>query len=176
MKTAQSILFQFEKTSGIWLASKNKYSEEQFAGKPDANSWSIGQVYNHLVAGTRLYHLQQIAQCLDGRQVERNGKMKFPGKVVFFLGSIPPMRIKVPPSETYTPKQPPNIDLMKTGLVKLAKMMQETEQKLSGASEISKTAHPAFGFLNAREWFQLIEMHFRHHLRQKERIDRFLAN
>jgi hypothetical protein len=53
--------------------------------------------------------------------------------------------------------------------------MHETEQKLSSASEIPKTAHPAFGFLNAREWFHLIEMHFRHHLRQKKRLDRFLA-
>ncbi len=110
MKTTQSILTQFEKTSGIWLASLNKYSEEQFARKPDANSWSIGQVYNHLVAGTRLYHLQQIAQCLEGRQIEQNEKMKFPGKIIFFLGSFPPTRVKVPPSETYTPKQPPNID------------------------------------------------------------------
>ena len=68
-----------------------------------------------------------------------------------------------------------NIEVMKTGLEKLIKIMRETEQKLSGASENSKTAHPGFGFLNTREWFHLIEMHFRHHLRQKKRLDRFLA-
>ena len=175
MKTAQSILSQFEKTAGIWLASLNQYSEGQFAKKPDADSWSIGQVYNHLVAGTRLYPLQQIAQCLEGTQTVRNAGKKFPGKLTFFFGSFPPKRIKVPPSETYTPKQPPNIEAMKTGLEKLLKMMRETEKKLSDASEILKTAHPAFGFLNAREWFYLIEMHFRHHLRQKKRLDRFLA-
>jgi hypothetical protein len=37
-----------------------------------------------------------------------------------------------------------------------------------------KTAHPAFGFLDAFEWFQLIEIHFRHHLRLKNRLDKFL--
>jgi len=175
MKTTQSILSQFEKTAGIWLASLSQYSEEQFAKKPNADSWSIGQVYNHLVAGTRLYPLQQIVQCLEGKQTEINGRKQLPGKVTFFLGSFPPMRIKVPPSETYTPKQPQNIDAMKSGLEKLIKIIQETEKKISDASEISKTAHPAFGFLNAREWFHLIEMHFRHHLRQKKRLDRFLA-
>jgi hypothetical protein len=175
MKTTRAILSQFEKTVGIWLASLNHYTEEQFVKKPNADSWSIGQVYNHLVAGTRLYQLQQIAQCLDGKQIEKNGRKKFPGKLTFILGSFPPMRIKVPPSETYTPKQPPNIEAMKTGLKKLVKIMRETEQRLAGASEIPKTAHPAFGFLNAREWFLLIEMHFRHHLRQKKRLDHFLA-
>jgi hypothetical protein len=175
MKTTRSILSQFEKTACLWLASLSQYSEEQFAQKPNADSWSIGQVYNHLVAGTRLFPLQQIAQCLEGKQTEKNVGKKFPGKLTFFLGSFPPIRIKVPPSDTYTPKQPPNIEAEKTGLEKLVKIMGETEQKLSGASEIPKTAHPAFGFLNAREWFHLIEMHFRHHLRQKKRLDRFLA-
>jgi DinB superfamily len=175
MKTTQSILSRFENTAGVWLTSLSQYSEAQFAKKPNADSWSIGQVYNHLVAGTRLYHLQQIAQCLEGKQTERNGRKQLPGKLTFFLGSFPPIRIKVPPSETYTPKQPQNIDTMKSGLEKLIKIMRETEQKLSGVSEISKTAHPAFGFLNAREWFHLIEMHFRLHLRQKKRLDHFLA-
>jgi hypothetical protein len=175
MKTTQSILSQFEKTAGVWLTSLSQYSEEQFAKKPNADSWSIGQVYNHLVAGTRLYQLQHIAQCLEGKQTTGTLEKKLPGKLIFFWGSFPPMRVNVPPSETYTPKQPPNIEAMRTGLEKLIKIMQETEKKLPGASEISKTAHPAFGFLNAREWFQLIEMHFRHHLRQKKRLDHFLA-
>jgi hypothetical protein len=83
MKTAQSILSKFEKTAGIWLASLSQYSEEQFAKKPDADSWSIGQVYNHLVAGTRLYQLQQIAQCIEGRQNTSNGEKKLPGKIFF---------------------------------------------------------------------------------------------
>jgi|WetSurMetagenome_2_1015567.scaffolds.fasta_scaffold194726_1 hypothetical protein len=175
MKSTQSILSQFETTAGIWLASLSQYSEEQFARKPDENSWSIGQVYNHLVTGTRLYQLQQVARCLEGKKNEKNAGKKLPGKLTFLLGSFPPLRIKVPPSEIYTPKQPSNIETMKTGLEKLITIMRETERKLAGASAISKTSHPAFGFLNAQEWFHLIEMHFRHHLHQKKRLDRFLA-
>lgn len=176
MKTAQSILSQFEKTAEIWLDSINQYSEEQFAKKPDTDSWSIGQVYNHLIVGTRLYHLQQIALCLESKQTDGNAVKTLPGKLMFFIGSFPPMRIKVPPSITYTPAQPPNIEAMRSGLEKLILIMRGTERKLSAASEVSKTEHPAIGSLNAREWFQLIEMHFRHHLRQKKRLDRFLAS
>jgi hypothetical protein len=28
--------------------------------------------------------------------------------------------------------------------------------------------------LNATEWFAIVEMHYRHHLRQKERLDALL--
>jgi len=176
MKTAKSILFQFEKTAKIWLSAIDHYSEEQFIKKRDADTWSVGQIYNHLVNGTLSYTLQQVEQCLDGSKTERNGSKTLPGKLTFMLQSFPPIRIKVPPSEIYTPKQPENIEVMSTGLEKLIVKMRETEKKLSGAGETRKTAHPAFGFLNAREWFQLIEMHFRHHLRQKKRLDNFLAS
>lgn len=30
--------------------------------------------------------------------------------------------------------------------------------------------HPRFGGLNALEWFRLIEMHYRHHLLQKQHL------
>ena len=37
-----------------------------------------------------------------------------------------------------------------------------------------KTKHPGLGYFSAEEWLQFAEMHFRHHLRQKKRIDEFL--
>ena len=37
-----------------------------------------------------------------------------------------------------------------------------------------KVEHPGFSYLNAKEWYQLIEMHFRHHQRQKKELDQFL--
>jgi hypothetical protein len=37
-----------------------------------------------------------------------------------------------------------------------------------------KTKHPGLGFFNANEWLQFAEMHLRHHLKQKERIEEFL--
>ncbi|RAP28452.1 hypothetical protein C2W64_04886 [Brevibacillus laterosporus] len=30
-----------------------------------------------------------------------------------------------------------------------------------------KMMHPGFGALNAQEWYVLVEMHYRHHLLQK---------
>jgi len=38
-----------------------------------------------------------------------------------------------------------------------------------------KTNHVILGMLTATEWYQLMEMHFRHHLRQKEELEHFLS-
>ncbi len=173
MKSTSSILKEFEKTAEIWKTSLDVYTETHFAQKPSADEWSIGQVYNHLVSGTNRFHLAHIRQCLNGAESTPEGKT-LPGKLIYLLGSFLPVRIKVPASDTYTPKQPSNIDEMRKGLIDLITTMRATEAKLQGASEAGKTAHPRLGFLNAREWFALIEMHFRHHLRQKERLDQFL--
>jgi hypothetical protein len=174
MKSTQAILSQFEQTAALLLNSLKDYSEEQFSRKPDANSWSMGQMYNHLVSGTMRFPLQQIALCLDGKGSAENGGIKFPFKLFFLFGSMPPTRIKVPPSDTYTPKQPENIEAMRIGLEHLVKTMREIEPKIANSSSTHATAHPAFGYLTARQWFQLIEMHFRHHLRQKQRIEKLL--
>ena len=37
-----------------------------------------------------------------------------------------------------------------------------------------KTKHPGLGYFDAREWLGFAEMHMRHHLRQKERIEKCL--
>jgi hypothetical protein len=34
-----------------------------------------------------------------------------------------------------------------------------------------RAGHPGFGRLSAPEWVQLADMHLRHHVRQKRRID-----
>jgi hypothetical protein len=48
------------------------------------------------------------------------------------------------------------------------------EKKIINTRFKEKTKHPGFHYLNAIEWLQFIEMHFRHHLKQKKRIDKYL--
>jgi hypothetical protein len=37
-----------------------------------------------------------------------------------------------------------------------------------------RVEHGGFGWLNAQEWFALVGMHFRHHLRQKYELEQKL--
>jgi hypothetical protein len=94
--------------------------------------------------------------------------------MTYWLGRFLPIRIKVPASPEYTPVQPDGIIQIRERLDVLKAEMTRTAARLQSARESGKTKHPAFGYLNAQEWFQLIDMHFRHHLRQKKRLDQFL--
>jgi len=170
------IFYQFEKTARLWLVDLNKYTDEQFARKPSETQWSIGQVYYHLVAGTENFHLRACKRCIEHRGEVIEGGKTLAGKIVFLLGSFLPVKIHVPPSPEYTPKQPESRAEMREGLLKLIETMRALAPEIDGASPVQKWKHPALGMLNAAEWYRLIEIHFRHHLRQKARLDKFLKN
>ncbi|MDQ0430163.1 MULTISPECIES: hypothetical protein [Caryophanaceae] len=46
--------------------------------------------------------------------------------------------------------------------------------KLASIDPNHKVEHGGFGWLNAKEWHKLVDMHFRHHLRQKEELESYL--
>jgi len=169
------IFYHFEKTARVWLVALNEYTDEQFARKPSETQWSIGQVYYHLVMGTQNFHLRACKRCFEHRGEVTEGGKTLPGKIVFLLGSFPSAKIRVPPSPEYTPKQPESRAEMREGLLKLIETMRALAPQIDQASPVQKWKHPALGMLNAIEWYRLIEMHFRHHLRQKARLDKFLA-
>ena len=172
--TVSTSLSQFNAVLDTWENALNDYSEADFLKKPSEDSWSIGQVYNHLLRSTQFFHLKHAETCLENDDNASTWK-KIPGLITYFKGSFPNMQIKVPASPQYTPRQPENIAAIRDNIPvlrnKMAEMAARLEQK---PLKKGKTAHPAFGFLNAKEWFIMIEMHFRHHLRQKERLDKFL--
>ncbi len=157
-----------------WEKELERYNLETLLKKPAPESWSLGQVYNHLIQSALDFHLRQIEICAatdENRSKRKNSR----GIVVFhILHDVPPIKIHVPPSETYTPKQPSSIQELADGLQQVRAEMKKSLALLESNPKKGKTAHPGFGFLNAGEWFMLAELHFKHHLRQKERIDNFL--
>jgi hypothetical protein len=170
-----NIFDKYLQISGLWESELKKYSDEQFSKKPSPESWSIGQVYGHLVFGALSYHIKQIEQCFLSDANQKEGKT-FPGRLMFLINSFPPVRIKVPPSPTYTPKQPESKEKLRAGMRLLQKKLQDLSGEIDNTIHFGKTQHPALGYLGAKEWYQLIVMHFRHHLRQKKRIDLFLKD
>ncbi|MFM1655102.1 WYL domain-containing protein [Brevibacillus sp. B_LB10_24] len=98
------------------------------------------------------------------------------GMHVFAAGEFPPMRIKVPESPDYTPANPTDLESVREQFLQLIKTMREVEPSLSQIPADVKIEHPRLGFLNAKEWFQLVCMHFPHHLRQKERLDHMIRS
>jgi hypothetical protein len=171
--TMKKYFEKYVQVTGIWNSALDKYSSDQFVKKPSPESWSIGQVYGHLVIGTLSYHIKQIEQCLLS-DANREEKKTLRGTFMFLIHAFPPVRIHVPPSRTYTPQQPESKEKIQAGMRLLQKRLQDLSAEIDNVVHSGKTKHPALGYLDAKEWYQLIVMHFQHHLRQKKRLDLFL--
>ncbi|MBB3110080.1 hypothetical protein FHS18_002147 [Paenibacillus phyllosphaerae] len=170
----EMILKQFQCLSQHYMEEMKKYTWEDFNRKPSAASWSLGEMYTHVIE-TGYLQMKSLLACLE---VPENHALKktFAGKVVYFIGGIPPIKAKVPPSAEGTAYPPSSREELIKKMNVLEQQMEQALPIVMGASPDRKIEHPYFGYINAREWYYHILMHVKHHLRQKKRIDSFLNN
>lgn len=164
---------KFEELATYYMEELEKYSTEQFRIKPSAEEWSLGQMYNHLIASTYM-QLDAIAKCRTVVPSATNKKTDT-GERVYKLGAFPNIQIKVPNHPGYTPENPSNKEEIQKRILKLITVVKDIEPTLSSIPSDCKVEHPGLGYLNAAEWFQLISMHFAHHLRQKDRLENVIS-
>jgi hypothetical protein len=163
-------LRKLDRTLGIWRAQLGPLDDAAFARTPDGGGWSVGQICHHLRSASDLL-LGNAEQCAagDGRDM---GFQVFPA-IMALIGSIPPARIKVPdlPEELRQVSQPVQLG-REDGLAVfdgIEERMREMRAAMESASPRCRRRHPAGGWMNAVQWYQLNEMHMRHHLRQLAR-------
>ncbi|TCM89117.1 DinB family protein [Paenibacillus sp. BK033] len=178
MRSTTEALHAFEKSVERYIQELNHLSTEQLLAKPSEEEWSIGQMVVHLIRSAQNMHLRNVDQCIEGREavLAGTGVKTENGEKAFELGSFPPIRIRVPASPQYTPEQPENKEQLIEGLRDVAERMRRTEPTLIQAPLEHTVPHPNFGALNATEWFLLVEMHYRHHFLQLERLKAFLGS
>jgi len=168
------LIFQsLHQTITSWEKHLEHYSLEQLCMKPGKNSWSLGQVYIHLLDTVIDYNFPQIEICISGNRGAK-GKKSEEGSGVFAANGFPDKKLKGPPGKA--PDQPESIDQIKKGLKQVKKTLAILKEKIIASQYNGKTKHPGLRYLDAWEWMQFIDFHFRHHLRQKETIDRYLKS
>lgn len=175
MNTTEA-LQQIQETVAHYLDELDGFSMEQLRFQPTESDWSIGQMYQHLIQSAQDMQLRNIERCLSqgNDSATAIAEKTEVGAAIFEQGSFPPQRIHIPPSPQYTPKQPETKEELIEGLTSVIQRMKEIEPALAEASAESTVPHPRFGALDAKEWFLLIEMHYRHHLRQLERLKQLM--
>lgn len=172
MKNTLIVLKSFENSVERYLAELKQLGMEQLHRKMDEEEWSIGQMYMHLIQSALFMHLPNMKQCLVHSEPSVNsnkGKTEL-GERVFEQEQFPAIRIKVPASPQYTPKSPENMEQLIEGLHQVIEAMRDMEAVLRPSPVTDKIIHPSLGTLNAQEWFLLIEMHYRHHFLQLNRL------
>lgn len=164
-----SLTAQTNDTADRWIALLGHFNIDILLRKPDLQSWSLGQVALHIVAETGFY-LKQAEDCLHSNE-NFSGEMTEDAKTMFDQNSFPDIRIRRDASLSQFYPQPESqfdiLERMKQLKVQLNKLLKQ--MKTSPYS--GKTRHPGLGYFNARQWIQFAEMHMRHHLKQKDRIE-----
>lgn len=161
----------FNRTVDIWITQLEHYSFAEICTKPSLKSWSLGQVIMHLITETNFY-LQQINICISSNE-NSNEEAMINAKMLFSKNALPDQIIEGPASNLLVSQAESKIQLLHS-LRDLKDAFGEVNVTMLKSLFHGKTKHPGLGFLSASEWFQFAEMHLRHHLKQKERIDHFL--
>jgi hypothetical protein len=163
------LIDQFNKTIDDWILSLDQYSFDELLIKPGPESWSLGQVYIHLVNETR-YYISQVEECLKTNDHAAE-KMKGEGVTMLSNNTFPNARIRGEPDSIAKIQQPTSQWQLKLEMEGLKTAMNKLWNRMIQQPTVGKTMHPGLGYFNAEEWFQFAEMHLRHHFRQKNRID-----
>ncbi len=176
MMNTKEVLQKFEEVAEQYIRELEGLRLEQLTYKPSETVWSIGQMYMHLIQSAIYMQLRNLEACRTANNANIGGGEKnAQGVAVFSQGSFPPIKIQVPPSKEYTPQQPESKEQLVNGIRQVIQQMREIEPTIASIPADSTTLHPAFGALNATEWFALVEMHYRHHLRQLAELKEILA-
>ncbi|MDW0111508.1 DinB family protein [Sporosarcina aquimarina] len=151
-----------------------QYTRDQLCYIPEPGVWSVGQMYDHLIVVAHEY-LDSVDACEKVAGEQKQGKTEF-GERLFRNGGFPPIKIKLPAELDAPPDNSKTREEILLELDRLSERMKRLEMKVEDINPLSKVEHGGFGWLNAKEWLDLVSMHFCHHLRQKERMDHQLKN
>mgnify|MGYP001051359963 CR=1 FL=1 len=175
MQTNKShhIFRQFNETIEKWIISLDDYTLDMLLRKPAKGSWSLGQVYVHIVEDTK-YFVQRMTDAL-ANDANAHRSMHEDARTIFHNNGFPDAQLTGPATDDNV-RQPGS----KTELLQGLLFIQDEVNKLYAAYNLEgaagKTEHPGLGFFTAPEWLQFAEMHLRHHFRQKKRIDDLLTS
>ncbi|MEN8698594.1 DinB family protein [Bacillus infantis] len=153
--------------------SLGKYTVEQLRKIPADGVWSLAQMYDHVIVVAHEY-LDEAEACAAVDPVQSRGKTEF-GEKLFRDGGFPPVKIRLPDEMNQPPDNSGTPASLLERLAELEKRMEGVGKKLHKVHSNLKREHGGFGWLNAKEWHQLAEMHFRHHLRQKGELEERLG-
>lgn len=155
-------------TIDLWIDFLEDYDEEIFITKPFPDVWSIGQVYKHLWNETTYFVSQAIICCATNQN--KDLQMTSDGGNMFSMNGFPNEQIVGPPSNDHIP-QPKNKQEVANDFQTLRVSLNHILDTMLQSKFEGKMPHPGLGYFNAAEWIQFADMHLRHHIRQKERID-----
>ena len=160
---------QLESTIDTWIDALRHYDLNVLQTKPDKDSWSLGQVYMHILEDTN-YYVGQIERCLTHSENQTGEKTDFAVKL-FSNNDFPDQKIKGDSAASQSIPQPASKSELVKQMIQLKTRLTLLWFTVKNSNSTGKTKHPGLGYFDAQEWLRFSEIHMRHHLRQKRRIE-----
>jgi DinB superfamily len=144
-------------------------SEEEFTLTPAEGVWSYAEVFSHIFS-SNTGCLKAIEKCIEDSAIENNERLKFYVWAILFFKRFPPtVKLKVPEKiARYVVKI--SREEAKTMISQFRRQLDEISPRVNGTSSTQKVKHPRLGLLNAKQWYDFILVHTRHHQKQLFRI------
>lgn len=154
-----------------WLGFLDTYSLEELLQKPADGGWSLGQVYDHVLAFVEAFAVPRALVCL-APDAPTEGAKTPAGENVLAYRSFPPTKIGGPPGMVQDLPQPTTVaELQARTQAALQQFEAACAQVRQHPTARGKAQHPILGWLDALEWLLQVGIHTEHHLLQKQRLD-----
>ena len=165
------IMDDFNKIVDFWIEALDQYSMDQLIRKPSPETWSVGQMYIHLIDDTTFF-IDQIKICTPINDHSDEVAIPFAAGMLR-NNEFPDEIIQGSPDNVFI-AQPESKEQLLRDLMCIKEDMNVVATSMADCPFEGKSKHPGLGYFSATEWLQFAEMHFRHHRRQKCRLDHFL--
>jgi hypothetical protein len=159
-------------TIDYWINEYKRYDWDKIIRQPAESSWSLGQVGIHLCMSSKGFFFKNAERCLSKEGTSKGGSKKFGAYFIYVTGMLPPVRYEMPRQVSVVPRQPESKEQLIQKLEEVKMLAHQYIQRISESDPSLKIKHPFLGWLNTAEWIELCNIHFKHHLRQKKRIEK----
>ena len=163
---------KLEELIGYFIQELENYTEEQFQYKNDEETWSLAQMYQHMYTASTFF-VYSASNCLQKRKGSTDGGKTPTGEGLYQRNSFPDKEIKQPKEWTKGVPEAKTRTEAKQQWQDLLPKLKELADTILQDDGSYKNKHVFFGMLNAAEWYQQVEMHNRHHLKQKNKLEGF---
>ena len=163
----------FNHTINEWINCLDKYDFIELCTRPSEKAWSLAQVYMHILDESD-YHIEQIKACIASND-NAEKQPSAAAQQMLANNDFPDEAIDGPFTNIPIPF-PPDKEYLRHRLIRLQENIDALSTTIEKTSFSGKTRHPGLHYFNAPQWLQFAEMHFRHHLRQKNRLEEFLKS
>jgi len=155
-----------------WIEEYKRLDFEKITAKPSENEWSLGQVGIHLWMSAKGFFFKNAEKCLNKEGAETGKSKKIAAHFILTIKMMPPVKYEMPRQVAVIPKQPESKEQLIAKLEEIKQLASAYIKRIPDSDPAFKIKHPFLGWLNTAEWITLCNIHFRHHMRQKARIEK----